>query len=111
MKISAIHVGIEADYYQVCERKGFAVWRKTLPGGQVSYLIAKRPALFSPSDPPPPSSVHEEFDDEQVAVAALNRWATDSLPPRPFRKLKRVKQKWKAVNRKRPGPGQMLLEL
>jgi hypothetical protein len=100
------------EVHQVLER--FAVFRKVnQKTGRVTFVIAKRPSKLVLTEPP--GSVLEEFGDEAHAISALNRWATDSRPPKPAPKLKKAGAYRRISNRpRRPvkvGTGQLELGL
>lgn len=112
---NTIHIGPQAEYLHFYEVKGYAVWRKILPDGVTSWLIAKRPEKIPPTNPPVPGSVCCEYASREIAVATLDRWATDLLPPllprKPRKPGARKPGKRSGFNPKRPGAGQLSLPL
>ena len=110
-----IKIGADCCFKQVHQVIGsYAVFRKTRAGnGRVSYVIARWP-LKAEIDAQP-ASVVKEFPDEKSAVAALDRWALDPLPPKAAPKPKKPGSARNNANRFRrstkPGAGQMELGL
>jgi hypothetical protein len=89
-----------AIYDRVIARNGFAAFRKEFPKGRLTWIIARQPLRFNPSDPPPPASVAAEFESEQAAIRALERWASAPQPPNGFRKPKTPLARPKSPNRR-----------
>jgi hypothetical protein len=110
---ATIQVGSGAVYSRVIEREGFAVFSKKLPSGRLSWLIARRPHRFNPSDPPPPASVTEEFESERSAIKALDRWASAPVQPANPRKPRPPRSRTEAPHRRsrKVGAAQLFLNL
>lgn len=112
---NTIQIGAHASYLRVHEINGWAVWSKTGADGHLSWLIARRPSTVSPSDPPPPASVCQEYKSESAAVAALERWAATPRPPKARPRARQLLAFRRNSNTRRrrltSGPGQIELKL
>jgi hypothetical protein len=107
--VREIRIGPSATFRAVETRNGFAVFERT-KGGVKDFIIARQKAKRIPNFEP--GSVLRPFPTSELAIAHLDRWAQDPLPPAPVRKPKMSGSHRRNGNhskRKKDGPGQMFL--
>ena len=78
--MDAIKIGSGAAYRPIANAQGYGVWSKTLPSGKQTWIIGKVPeAKYFDAVP---SSALAEFASCAEALAAVERWSSDRVPPK-----------------------------